>query len=307
MLTDTNRRISVSQFSTFRWSFFEDIVRYAAHGIDSVGIWRRKLDDFGASSSIDLLYEMKMSVSSVNWTGGFTGDGQSFSDSIEDAIGAIQLAGRLNAGCLIVHPGARNGHTTKHAHRLLKSALSNLVPVATDYGVKLVLKPLTDNQLSPWTFIEKFDDWISILNEFSSPNLGLVLDTYHIGFDSRVFELMDQFIDRVELVQLADRNLLLDRKPSSIQSGRRYESYRLPLGKGQVPLEAWLGKLQSLGYRGQYELEVHGSEVEEIDYRALLDATVDYFSDQRINSLIQSRADSEITSQPLELGKKLID
>ena len=295
------QRVSVCQISTYRWSFFEDVVRYAAHGFESIGIWRRKLDDFGDSAAIDLLYEMKMSVSSIHWAGGFTGDGQTFADSIEDTVEAIQLAACLNAGCVIILPGSRNGHTTTHARRLLISALDTLVPVAADYGVKLVLEPMTA-PANAWTFIESVEDTVAIVENFPSDHLGLVLDTYHVGFDSKVYQSLDQFIDRVELVQLADRNFT---SGSSDQLPKKGDS-RLPLGHGQIPLETWLSKLQQLGYSRCYELEVHGADVAGSDYHGLLDSTFDYFTSNKVDDLI-SNPPRTPKAPRLEQQERLID
>ena len=106
------RRISISELSTLRWSFYQDAIRYASLGFESIGVWRQKIDDFDQSAAIDLLFELNMQVSSLHWAGAFTGcDGKSFTEAIEDAEEAIQLARLLDADCLIVHPGSRNGHT----------------------------------------------------------------------------------------------------------------------------------------------------------------------------------------------------
>ncbi len=283
MRTDVNSRVSVCQFSTYRWSFHEDVVRYATHGFDSIGVWRRKIDDYGAPAAIDLLYESKMTVSSVHWAGGFTGDGQSFSDSIEDAIESIQLASQLNATCLIIHPGSRNGHTTSNAFRLFNSALSILVPIAADYGVKLALEPMLNHQAAAWTFMESLDHSLEFMEKFPAQNLGWVFDTYHFGFDAELFERLDDLVQRLEIVQLADRDLLIEKTYKSRQGN---VSYRKPLGEGQVPIEAWLSKLQRLGYAGGYELEVHGSAVDGVDYHSLLDSFANYFSPASINALL---------------------
>lgn len=304
MRTDVNPRVSVCQFSTYRWSFHEDVVRYATHGFDSIGVWRRKLDDFGAVAAMDLLFESKMSVSSVHWAGGFTGDGQTFADSIEDAIQSIQLASQLNAGCLIIHPGSRNGHTTSHASRLLTSALSNLVPIAADYGVKLVLEPMINRQASAWTFMESLDDSLEMMEQFPTKNLGWVFDTYHFGFDAELYERLDDLVGRLELVQLADRDLLITKTSKSWQGN---DSYRLPLGEGQVPIQAWLSKLQRLGYTGGYEVEVHGSAVEGLDYHALLNSTADYLSTANINALMDARP-SKTSRLPRQImNQRLVD
>ncbi|MFK7768999.1 MAG: sugar phosphate isomerase/epimerase family protein [Mariniblastus sp.] len=283
MLIGNMKRISVCQFSTFNWTFFEDVVRYSNHGFNSIGVWRRKADDFDTEAAADLLHDMKMSVSSIHWAGGFTGDGMSFSEAIEDATEAIQLASKLNAGCLILHPGSRNGHTTSHATRLFESAISELIPTAADYGVKLALEPMPSAQPSSFTFFDQFQDSISLLEKFPKEHLGLILDLYFVGFDSGVFEFLERFIDRVELVQLADRNLLLPKQ----KSNRGCESFRLPLGNGELPIEAWLSKLQMLGYPGQFELEVHGQLLGHKNYFQTLDQTSDYFSQEKIDALIQ--------------------
>ena len=304
MRTDIHPRVSVCQFSTFRWSFNEDVVRYATHGFDSIGVWRRKIEDFGTVAAIDLLYEKKMSVSSVHWAGGFTGDGQTFSDAIEDAIESIQLASQINAGCLIIHPGSRNGHTTTHANRLFRSALGTLVPIASDYGVKLALEPMVNKQASAWTFMERFRDSIEIMNMFPAENLGWVFDTYHFGFDADLFDRLDQIVDRLELVQLADRNLLIESTPKTRQGN---DSHRLHLGTGQVPIEAWLSKLQRLGYSGGYELEVHGSMVDGIDYHSMLDTTADYLSRTNISEFLQAQPNLTESRPRLEVNQRLFD
>ena len=59
----TMRQISVSQLTTCQWTFEEDLLRYQALGYDSIGIWRRKIDDFGHRDAIDMLYDSSLSVS----------------------------------------------------------------------------------------------------------------------------------------------------------------------------------------------------------------------------------------------------
>lgn len=295
MRLDNMRRISICQFSTFRWSFLEDVVRYATLGFDSIGIWRRKIDDFGHDAAADLLYESKLSVSSLHWAGGFTGDGQSFADAIEDAIESIQLASRLNAGCLIIHPGSRNGHTTSNANRLFRSALTHLMPIAADYGVKLAIEPIPEKRCSPWTFIESFHDSLALLDQFPERDLGLNLDLYHVGFNSEIFERLEQYVDRIALVQLADANLSSYQEHGDRET--RNESYRIPLGQGELPLENWLTQLQQLGYTGRFELEVHGAAIESDEYYSLLESTHEFFANETIEQLVDVRPQNALTKR----------
>ena len=260
------RQISVSQFTTCQWTFEEDLLRYQALGFDSNGIWRRKIDDIGQRDAIDMLYDSSLNVSSLSWAGGFTGsDGRSFVDAVDDAIDAISLASKLNAGTLIVHPGARNNHTNSHAFRLLEWALTEIAPVAQDFGVKLSIELIPGFVESPWTFIHSFAQVDQLLDTFEPCQLGLVLDLYHAGLNTPTLNRLERFADRINLVQLSDR----------MSTSETKESRLLP-GQGTVDIAAWIAKLDTMNYNGPIELEVHGEGVDGTDYFDRLDLAYDY-------------------------------
>jgi sugar phosphate isomerase/epimerase len=276
------QRISISELSSLRWSFFQDVVRYAAHGFDSIGIWRQKIDELDILEVTDFLFEMQTSVSSVHWAGGFTGgEGNSYVEAIADAIEAIQLSSRLNAEYLIVHPGCRNGHTLRHANRLFGGALKSLVPIANDYGVKLAIEPMPCPSASAWTFFESLESSLSLLNDFSAEDVGLVLDLYHVGLNTDVLEGLGKIVNQIALVQLADRESAF----SPIEK-------RMLLGTGSVPFEKWLLRLQDLGYSGVYEIELHGPGMENTPYGVMLDSSAEFLQRESIDSLLTPSSDS---------------
>lgn len=261
------RRISISELTSLRWSFFQDVVRYASAGFESMGVWRSKINDYDVLEAIDYLHEMEMRVSSVHWAGGFTGNTMSYNDAIDDAVDAIQLTARLNGGSLIVHSGCRNGHTPRHASRLFSSALKTLIPIANDYGVKLAIEPMPCRSAGAWTIFETLPQTLDTLSQHSEENLGLVLDLYHVGFNAELFENLEQVADRIALVQLADRRMV-----------RTSLEQRLPLGTGTLPLDKWFARLQEIQYSGDFEIELHGPGVASLDYWSLLADTTSYLS-----------------------------
>ncbi len=284
------RQISVSQFTTFKWTFEEDLLRYQALGFDSIGIWRRKIDDFGHREAIDMLYDSSLTVSSLNWAGGFTGsDGRSFIDAVDDAIDAISLASKMNAGTLIVHPGARNNHTNSHAFRLLESALQEIGPVAEDFGVRLSIELIPGFVDSPWTFIHSFSQVDQLLDTFDPRQLGLVLDLYYAGLNAPTMNRLERFADRINLVQLSDR----------MSASETKESRLLP-GQGTVDIAAWVTKLDALNYDGPIELEVHGEGVEGIDYFDRLDLASDYLRQLPVQP-VQPSPRQTLPTAPLRL------
>src|SRR4029453_16025395 len=175
-------RLAISEVTTFRWSFEEDVERYKAAGVTAIGVWRQKLADFGEAKGAELLAEAGLVASSLQWAGGFTGsDGRSHDDSVADARQAIDTAASIGAKCLIVHSGARGVHTHNHARRLFREALKKLLPLAEERGIGRASEPMTGDCGGEFTFLNCFDATLDFVSECDSPALGLALDTYHWG------------------------------------------------------------------------------------------------------------------------------
>ena len=123
----------MNEMTTYRWSFDEDLLNYQRAGFNSIGVWLRKLRDFGEQKAIELIDESGLGVSSVSWEGGFTGaDAATADENIESARDTLDLCAEIGADCLIVYTGGRNGHTRRHADRLFRTALDQLLPHAED-------------------------------------------------------------------------------------------------------------------------------------------------------------------------------
>jgi sugar phosphate isomerase/epimerase len=260
--------LSVSETTTFRWTFEEDVLNYAAAGIPAIGVWRHKLSDFGESKGIELLLETHLPVSHLFWAGGFTGsDGRSFRASVEDAAEALRTAAALSTGTLVVYSGARAGHTYNHARRLFKDALVELAPLAAELKVFLAIEPMHPGCAGEFTFLTSLDDVLAFLEAIANPQVKMVLDTYHLGHTPDLAGRIPQFIDRVALVQLGDA-----RHPPT------GEQDRCLLGEGVLPLGEIVSALKAAGYDGFFDVELLGEGVEAIDYTALLQHAKEAFA-----------------------------
>ncbi len=253
-------RLSVSELSTFRWTFEEDVLHYKSAGFHAVGVWRTKLAEYGEEKGGELLREHGMSVSSLQWIGGFTGsDGRSYRDSLHDGLDAIQLAADLKARTVVVLAGGRSGHTKNHAQRLLLGALDELSEAAEAVGVQLALEPMHAGCAFDWSFVTDIPQCLDIIGRIGRKNLGLVFDCYHLAQDASVMSWIDSIVPFVRLVQLGDA-----------KHAPMGEQNRCLLGHGRVPLEAILSAFQRGGYDGFYELEMLGEEVEHLEYEHVL-------------------------------------
>ncbi|HMC10830.1 MAG TPA: sugar phosphate isomerase/epimerase family protein [Pirellulaceae bacterium] len=262
-------RLAVSELTTFRWSFEDDVAQYQAAGVPAIGVWRQKLADVGDEKGAEILAEAGLVASSLQWAGGFTGsDGRSHEESLADARHAIVTAAALRAGCLIIHTGARGVHTHNHARRLFRLALDKLLPLAEERGVVLALEPMNCDCGGEFTFLNCFDETLELVASYDSIGLGIALDTYHWGHQPQLLERLPDLASQLTLVQLGDA-----REPPC------GEPNRCQLGDGTIPLREIVHSLAAAGYEGFYEVELMGEEIETADYRDVLARSVRTFQE----------------------------
>ena len=253
--------LSMNEMTTFRWSFEEDVENYQQAGCSGIGVWRHKLSDGDENAAIDLLAASGLSVTHLSWAGGFTGsDGRTLDESVEDAQDAVKLAAALTAGCLVVYSGGRNNHTYRHAGRLLRLALEQLLPLAEAAEVPLAIEPMHGACAADWTFLTDLDSVLALVEEFSSPYLKIAYDTYHFPVNGRHRDSLARLAPHIGIVHLGDRR----HAPTADQES-------CPLGHGRLPLGDIVCTLQDAGYTGAYDVKLFGSEVEGYDYWTLLE------------------------------------
>jgi sugar phosphate isomerase/epimerase len=253
--------LSMNEVTTFRWTLEEDVENYRAAGYSGIGVWRHKLQDEDEDRAIDLLIDSGLKVTNLSWAGGFTGsDGRTHAENVADAMDAIRTAASINAGCLVVYSGGRNNHTFRHAGRLLRMALDELLPLAEAAEVTLAIEPMHATCAKDWTFLTDLASTMALLEEYGSPNLKIAYDTYHFPIHGRQRDVLKQIAPHLAIVYLSDRR----QKPS-------IEQERCPLGLGRLQLGDVIWTLQEAGYAGDYDVKLLGSEIEEYDYWTLLE------------------------------------
>ncbi len=260
--------LSMNEISTFRWSFEQDVENYKQAGYHGIGVWRHKFSDWDEDDAIELLADSGLTVTNLMWAGGFTGsDGRSPAEAVVDAADALRLAGKISAGCLVVHAGGRNNHTFRHAGRLLRGALNELLPIAEDVEVPIAIEPMHAACARDWTFLVELELVVSLLDEYRSPWLKLAYDTYHFPLDGPQRAILKHLAPHIAIVHLSDRTA----QPCIDQE-------RCLLGKGQVQLRETVTALRNAGYTGAFDVKLIGPEVENIDYWSVLEQSQLAFS-----------------------------
>lgn len=261
--------LSMNELTTYRWSLEQDVENYLQAGYRSIGLWRQKLSDWDEDEAIGLVVDSGIQVSNVAWAGGFTGsDGRSPRECIDDACDALRLAASVNAGCLVIYPGGRNNHTFRHAGRLLRAALDELLPFAEARDVPLAIEPMHAACAAGWTFLTDLECVVELIEEYKTPFLKLAYDVYHFPLEARKRHLLAKLAPYIGIVHLGDRNGL----PTMDQD-------RCLLGRGQLPLRETVATLQHAGYTGAFDVKLMGPDIETCDYWTLLEQSQLAFSE----------------------------
>ena len=198
--------LSMSETTTFRWSFEEDVERYAGGGNSRhrhlAAKTLRLRPGEGARSARPAA---GLKVSHLFWAGGFTGsDGRSYRESIEDAAEAVRTAAALDCRTLVLYSGPRAGHTYNHARRLVQAALDELAPLAAELEVTLAIEPMHPGCAAEWTFLTSLDMTLDLLETVASPQVKMVLDTYHLGLQGGLPGRIAEIVPQIAIVQLGD-------------------------------------------------------------------------------------------------------
>lgn len=258
---------SMNELTTFRWSLDEDIRKYKAAGFEGIGVWRQKVADFGEDRAVDLIAESGLRVTNLLWAGGFTGsDGRSQEECLRDAAEAIRLAAALEAGCLVVYAGGRNNHTRRHAERLLRLAIEQMLDLAAEIDVTLAIEPMHAACAAEWTFLTDLEAASQLVRSYDSPNLKLALDSYHFGQDPQLAAMLPELVPIIGIVHLGDRS-----EPHSLDQNR------CRLGTGRLALPQFIGALWDNGYDGDFDVELFGREIDASQYDDVLRASRRFF------------------------------
>lgn len=261
-------RLSMNQVTTYRWSFDEDLHAYRDAGYSAVGVWKRKLVDFGVDKGAELIADCGLEVSSLSWAGGFTGDdATTTNDNLDEARRTLDMAEAINAACVVLHPGCRNRHTRRHASRLLHSALDALLPHAAVAGVPIVLEPMHPACVGGWTFLTDPRETAALVAGYDSRWLRVAYDVYHAASCESAAAELDEIADLVGLVQIGD-----------FAAAHTADADRCPLGEGRAPIRDVVTRLAAAGYEGALEVELRGPAIEPADYPRVLQQSKAYLS-----------------------------
>jgi sugar phosphate isomerase/epimerase len=249
------RRLSLNQ-ATVRNLTAADAIRLCVkHEIPGIGLWRDRVAELGLARTAATVTAASMHVSSLCRGGFFThADADARAAALADNRVAVMEAAELQADTLILVsgglvPGSRD---LALARRMIADAIAELVPVAQDAGVRLGIEPLHPMFCADRCAITRLGEALDLAMRFPADTVGVVVDTYHVWWDSQLAADIARAAGRIAGFQLCDWVLPL---PRDVLLGRGH------LGDGFIDFGLIADLVLVAGYTGYAEVEILNAEI----------------------------------------------
>jgi sugar phosphate isomerase/epimerase len=248
------RGLSLNQATVQRVALDEAVALCQRHEIPAIGLWRDKVAHHGVARSAAAVRAAGLHVSSLCRGGFFThADRDARAAALADNRAAVEEAAGLGADVLVLVsggmvPGSRD---LALARRMVADAVGALVPHAERLGVRLGLEALHPMFCADRCVLSRLGDAIDLALQFPAA-VGVVVDAYHVWWDSQLAADIARARGRIAAFQLADWVLPL---PADVLLGRGH------LGDGHIDLAQITADVLAAGYRGYAEVEIFNAEV----------------------------------------------
>jgi sugar phosphate isomerase/epimerase len=167
----------------------------------------------------------------------------------EAIIDGIRRLSAFEPSCVFVLTGpALPGEPEAASRRRVLEGLRGAAAEARESGMRLAVEPMRPALRDLTSLVCSVDECIALLDEAGLPEVGIVLDTWHLWDSPTIESDIEQHVDRIYGIQISDY-----RPP------RTFADRFLP-GDGDIDWTTLLGRLIAAGYRGYYDLEVFSDD-----------------------------------------------
>ncbi|MER6948029.1 sugar phosphate isomerase/epimerase [Nonomuraea sp. NPDC000554] len=253
--------LSLNQWTTRRWSLAEAVDGCARHGLEAIGLWREKVAEQGLARSVKLVRDAGLRVSSL-CRGGFLTSGEPA--ALDDNRRAVDEAAELGAACLVMVvgglPGVRPGEgltagssrDLAGARERVAEAVSVLAPYAGERGVRLALEPLHPVYCPDRAVLSTLGQALDLCLPYPEEQVGVVVDTFHVWWDPRLFDDIARAGRRIASYQVCD---YLHPLPADVLLGRGM------MGDGVIDFGPITRAVAEAGYDGDIEVEIFNADI----------------------------------------------
>jgi sugar phosphate isomerase/epimerase len=178
-----------------------------------------------------------LKVSHLVLTGFYTAP--PFEQRIAHTLHALDVAAALEAACVVVAPGRREGRSYAETRDLAARALTEVLEKTTQSGVRIALEPIIAWQSD---YLNTLGEAVELIDLVDHPSVGAYVDSFHLWRTGTLLEDIERAGPRIFGMHLNDA-----------ANGDDHAN-RLP-GEGDLPLVEIVQAIEAAGYRGTYDNE----------------------------------------------------
>jgi sugar phosphate isomerase/epimerase len=249
-------RFGVSEFTTWPWSFQEDVERYAQLDVEAIEVCEFKLDEARMESQLGLIGRHGLAISSIQPAVRtlFPSQSQPEPRDIPERMArfrqTIERFGDLAAGIpFVTNTGIPPNGNIQDVLDTAAREYRAVADWASGRGARVALEPLNASIMNVESAIWTLEQGMRIVEAVDRDNFGICLDAWNIWQNAHIEDAIRACGKRIFVVQLSDW-----RTPRSTMD-------RLVVGQGEIPLPPMLRAIHESGYRGPYVVEIFSGDV----------------------------------------------
>jgi sugar phosphate isomerase/epimerase len=249
-------RVSVSQITTLRSSFADDVRDYAAAGLDGIGVWELKLPEGGDAEALEQLAASGLeSAAAVPVIPSILplpllGGPEDPAERVEAYCHSIARLAPFRPSGLVLLTGTGEGRDPDEAREVVVDGLRTIAAEAARHGVRVGIEPYQRDGGEQWTIATSIPEAVELIREAGDPpSLGIQFDVWHLWNTPTLFDDIEEEVERFTGVHVCDV-----REPT-----RGWADRALP-GEGAADVPAILRALEAAGWDGLYDIEIFSDD-----------------------------------------------
>ena len=254
-------RLSLNQVTTRRWSLREAVEGCLQAGVPAIALWRDKVAEVGLAEAAHIVRESRLRVTSLHVGGDFPAASEAERRArIDDSRRAIEEAAELGAEVLSLRAGPAPDRDIDAARAMVVEGIEQTIPDAEQSGVKLAVEPLHPMFAADRSVVVTLSQANDMLRRLDSPQVGLVVDAYHVWWDPDVYNQIDWAAGRIIGFHIDDW-----------QANENPAASRVMMGDGVIELRRIKTAVEETGYAGPIEVEIFNQVIWEMPGKDVLE------------------------------------
>jgi sugar phosphate isomerase/epimerase len=249
-------RVSVSQITTLRSSFAEDVRDYVAAGLEGIGIWELKLGDGPDDDALEQFHASGLepaaavpgipSVLPLPLLGG----PEDPAERVDALCRSLERFAPFAPPSIVCLTGTGAGRDPDDARATVAGGLRTIAGEAERLGLRIGLEPYQRIGGEEWTIASSIPEAVELIHEAGDPPaLGIQFDLWHLWNTPTLYDDIEREVERFAGVHVCDY-----REPT-----RGWADRALP-GDGAADVPRILRALDAAGWDGLYDIEIFSDD-----------------------------------------------